>query len=202
MYTQGQQQLQSATWLQSFSADRPSFQAMVRRTFSNRPYQVFVMPQGLLFLELRGKLGSGGNNNSNAIVVGAVLGGAIGACIGAAIASNSAGDSGRIENFERCTEEELFELAAARKRSFTSRLDEILSVTIDAPGSWSRLFADSTLAGWITLRDRKLGKVTMDIHDQSAFSVAVDVLPRRLRERAFVNVELDRQTAKFMPRGR
>ena len=42
----------------------------------------------------------------------------------------------------------------------------------------------------------------MDIHDQAAFSVAVDALPRRLRERAFVNVELDRQTAKFMPRGR
>jgi hypothetical protein len=202
MYTPGQQQLQSATWLQNYSGDRPSFQANVRRTLSSRPYQVFVMPQGLLFLELRHKLGCGGNNNNNAVVIGAVMGGMIGACIGAAIAGADAGAGGRIENFESCTEQELFELAAKRRRSFTSRIDEILSVRVDAPGCLSRLLADSTLAGWVTLRDRKLGKVSMHVYDQGALSVAVDALPRRLRERAFINVELDRHTAKFRPRGR
>jgi len=202
MYSPGQQQLQSATWLQNYSGDRPSFQAIVRRTLSTRPYQVFVMPQGLLFLELRHKLGCGGNNNQNAIVVGAMLGGAIGACIGAAVAGSDVGAPSRIENFESCTEEELFALAAKRRRSFTSRIDEILSVRVDSPGAWSRLFADSTLAGWVTLRDRKLGKVSMNVYDQGALSVAVDALPRRLRERAFINVELDRHTAKFKPRGR
>jgi len=107
-----------------------------------------------------------------------------------------------MESFDLCSEEELFQLAKERRRSFVSKTDEILSVSIDAPGSFGRLFANSSLAGWITLRDRKLGKVAMDIHDQAAMSVAVDVLPRRLGERAFVNIELDRQTMKFRPKGR
>jgi hypothetical protein len=201
MFSPGQQQLQSANWLQNYSGDRPSFQAKVRRALSTRPYQVFVMPQGLLFLELRHKLGCGGNNNQNIVALGSFMGGMIGACIGAAIAGADVGAGGRIENFESCTEEELFELAAKRRRSFTSRIDEILSVRVDAPGSWSRQFADSTLAGWVTLRDRKLGRVSMYVYDQGALSVAVDALPRRLRDRAFINVELDRHTAKFRPRG-
>ena len=100
MYAPGQQQLQSASWLQNYSEDRPSFQANVRRTLSSGTYQVFVMPQGLLFLELRHKLGCGGNNNNNAVVIGAVMGGMIGACVGAAIAGGDVGAGGRIENFE------------------------------------------------------------------------------------------------------
>ena len=46
------------------SSDRPSFQATVCRTFSTRHYQVFAMPQGLLFLELRTKPGAPGNPNT------------------------------------------------------------------------------------------------------------------------------------------
>jgi hypothetical protein len=203
MYASGQQQLQSASWLNQYSNDRPSFHAVVCRTWSpNRPFQVFVMSQGLLFVESRNKIGNVGGGNSNAIVVGAVLGGAIGACIGAAIAANSRGDGGQHENLDTCSEEQLFQLAATRRRSFAAKNDEILSVTIDAPGSWSRLMAPSTLAGWVTVRDRKLGKVTMEVHDQAALSVAVDSLARRYAERAFINVELDRNTARFNPLGR
>ena len=202
MYAAGQQQLQSATWLNQYASDRPSFHAIVCRTWSpNRPYQVFVMPQGLLFIESRNKIGNVGGN-SNAVVVGAVLGGAIGACIGAAIAANSGGNSGQVENLDTCSEEQLFQLAATRRRSFASKIDEILSITIDAPGSWNRLIAPSTLAGSITVRDRTLGKVAMEVHDQAALSVAVDCIARRFKERAFINCELDRNTARFLPRGR
>src|SRR4029079_14838680 len=78
MYSSGQQQMKSAAWLQSHGGDRPSFQATVSRTFSNRQYQVFAMSQGLLFLELRSKGGSPGNPNTAAVVMGGVMGGAIG----------------------------------------------------------------------------------------------------------------------------
>ena len=200
MYSPGQQQMQSANWLHGHAADRPSFQATVCRTFSTRPYQVFLMPQGMLFLALKNKPGSAKDNNG-AVVAGAVMGGLIGACIAQAMTSGPS-DSGRSENFELCSEEELLQIAKERRRSFVSKNDEILSVSIDAPAGLSRMFADSSLAGWITLRDRKLGKVAMEIHDQAAMSVAVDALPRRLRERVFVNVELDRQTTKFRPKGR
>src|SRR5688572_13448972 len=106
MYAPGQQQLQSATWLQQYAADRPSFHAQVCRTLlPNRAYQVFVMPQGLLFVESRHKPGLVENRN-NAIVMGAVLGGMIGAGIAAAIADNAA--PGQIENLDTLREDELF----------------------------------------------------------------------------------------------
>jgi hypothetical protein len=201
MYQAGQMQMQSAAWLQNHGGDRPSFQATVSRTFSTRQYQVFAMQQGLLFLELRTKGGSPGKSNNEAVVIGAVMGGMIGACIAGALTSQ-AGDAGKLESFDLCSEEELFALAKQRRKSFVSKNDEAISVSIDAPGSFGRLFASSSLAGWITLRDRKLGKISMEIHDQASMSVAVDSLPRRFKERCFVNVELDRQTAKFKPKGR
>jgi hypothetical protein len=202
MYTPGQMQMQSAALLQGYAGDRPAFEAIVCRTFSAKPFQVFALPQGLLFLELRNKPGSGGGgNNNNAIVIGAVLGGMIGAGIAAALADANAAPADT-ENFDMCSEDELFALAQKRRRSFVSKADEIMSVTIDAPRGLSRLFANSSLAGYITIRDRKLGKVSMEIHDQAAMSVAVDALPRRFGERVFVNVEFDRHSTKFVPRGR
>jgi hypothetical protein len=125
----------------------------------------------------------------------------MGACIGAAIAGSMSGAENN-ENLDLCSEEELFEMAKKRKRSFVAKNDDILSVSIDAPRGWSRMFADSSLAGWILIRDRRLGKLTLEVHDQAALSVAVDALPRRFSDRAFVNVELDRHTAKFVPLSR
>jgi hypothetical protein len=203
MYASGQQQLQSATWLQQFSSDRPSFHALVCHTLlPNRPYLVFVMPQGLLFIETKYRPGMPGNRNNNAIVMGAVLGGAIGACIGAAIANANSYSESQAENLDMYSEEQLYELAAQRKRSFVARMDEIQSVSIDVPGTWGRLFANSSLAGWITLRDRKLGKIAMENHDQADLSVAVDALPRRFGDRVFVNCALDRNSARFIQRTR
>ena len=62
------------------------------------------------------------------------------------------------------------------------------------------MFADSTLAGWIALRDRTLGKITLEIHEQPALAVAVETLPRRLGERVHLNVEFDQQAMRFVPR--
>ncbi|HMC11308.1 MAG TPA: hypothetical protein VKH44_08455, partial [Pirellulaceae bacterium] len=101
-----------------------------------------------------------------------------------------------------CSEDELYQLASQRRKSFVAKNDEILSVTIDAPGTFTRMFGCSKLAGYITLRDHKLGKVKMEIYDQAAMSVAVDSLPRRLKERAFVNVEFDLGSTTFRPKGR
>jgi hypothetical protein len=157
------------------------------------------MPQGLLFLQRRDKT-TPGKDNTNAMVVGAVLGGMMGACIAAALTDNSTAQSET--GLENLREEDLFELARTRKSSFVSKLDEIKSVSIDAPGSFGRLFAASTLAGTITLRDRKLGKVTMEVHDQAALAVAVDTLPRRLGDRVRVNVVFDRDRTMFVPCGR
>ena len=200
MYTSGQMALQSMTWLQNNTSDRPSFRALIRRAFSRTHYQVFALPRGLLFLERRSITESSAGGGSGAVVAGAVLGGAVGAIIGAAIASSAATSSEREENLDMCSEETLIELARARKKSFVAKLDEIISISIDAPGSFGRMFADSTLAGWITLRDKCLGKVTLEIHEQPAMAVAVETLPRRLGERAHINVEFDQQAMRFVPR--
>jgi hypothetical protein len=203
MYNAGQLQLQSANWLNSHTGDRPSFHATVSRTFSSRTYHVFAMTQGLLFLRSKrtGKGSASDEEQQRAMMMGYFFGGVIGAAIGQAIA-NSGSPADDHENFELCSEDELFELAKKRKTSFVAKNDEITSVSIDAPRGFSRLFVDSTLAGYIIIRDRRLGRLTLEVHDQAALSVAVDALPRRFGDRCFVNVELDRNTAKFVPLGR
>ena len=198
MYNSGEMQLSSMSWLNNNANDRPSFQAIIPGTFSTRKYQVFSMPQGLLFLERRDKPGAGGEPNNGAVVMGAVLGGMVGACIAHAITSNSAPAEAET-GLECLREEDLFELARTRKKSFVCKNEEIQSISIDAPGSWARMFNDSSLAGWVTVRDRALGKVKMEIRDQAAMSVAVDCLPRRFPNRVFVNVAFDRGRTLFVP---
>jgi hypothetical protein len=134
------------------------------------------------------------------MMMGMFFGGILGAAVAQAVVNNV--PSQPQENFDLCSEEELFALAKQRKRSFVSKNDDILSVSNDAPRGIGRMFADSTLAGTIVVRDRRLGKLTLEVHDQAALSVAVDALPRRFGDRCFVNVELDRNTAKFVSLGR
>ena len=200
MYTPGQMQLQSMGLLQGHTSDRPSFEATVCRMFSTRPYQVFAMPPGLLFLEMRNQARGPARENSSALVMGAVLGGAIGACLASALVSNPTMEAE--SGLDMYGDEELFELARVRKRSFVSKYEDVRSVVITAPSGWDRLFASSTLAGYITLRDRAIGKVKMEIHDQAAMSVAIDALPRRLAERVWVNVEFDQRSTRFVPKRR
>jgi hypothetical protein len=202
MHKAAQCELQSSRWLAGNTADRPSFHAMIRRGLSGpRPFQVFALPTGMLFLELKQKPGTGGNGPNGAVVVGAVLGGAIGACIGAAVAGSTSSGTPELEGgFDMCGEDQLIELARKRKRSFVAKYDEICSVSIDAPGALGRLFAARSLVGWITMHDSTLGKVPMEIRDPLAMAVAVEALPRRLGERVQINVELDPHTTRFVPK--
>jgi hypothetical protein len=199
MYTSGQSTLQSAQWLNGHTADRPAFQAIVSRRFKGpRPFQVFVMPRGMLFLELRNVAGQPSDGAKKAAMACTVMGGAIGGLVGGLIMANSRTPDQNDPRYDLLDEDELFELAGSRKRSFVAKNDDIRSVSIDAPSGWDRVFGDRNLAGWITLRESSLGQVKIEIRDQSALSVAVDALPRRLADRVHINVELDVHTTRFV----
>jgi len=196
-FTAGHYALQSATILAEHTGDRPSFQADVSRgLFNSGHFQVFAMPQGLLFLEMRlrdyGNLGSGQSYGTG--------------LAGASAAWNDGQRYGFAPpdkwetGLDAKGEDELLELARERRKSFVSKLDEICAVSIDAPGFFARTLGDSSLEGTITLRDRTLGKVYAEIRDASAMSVAVDALPRRLGDRLQLNVQFDRNSRRFVPK--
>ena len=195
-FTAGYHEMASASILANHTGDRPSFQADVTRgLFNSGHFLIFAMPQGLLFLEMRlrdnGNLGGGSYGTGLA---------------GAAAAWNDGERYGFAppdkweSGLDALAEDQLLDLARQRKKSFVSKIDEITSVTIDAPGFLSRTFGDNSLQGTITLRDSKLGKVLIDLRDPAAMSVAVEALPRRLGQRAIVNAVFDRQAMRFVPR--
>lgn len=193
-------ELQSARWMQGNTSDRPSFNVLISRGWGERRFQVFAMTKGLLCLD-KGPAKSGGMGDdagNRAVMAGAMLGGAVGAVIGAAIASNMSGPAEREERYDTCSEDELLDLAAARKKSFCAFYDKITSVSLDAPSFWGRNFGDGRTVGWITLRESTLGKVTMEVRDASEMSVAIDSLPRRLGSRVQVNLQLDPRTRTFV----
>jgi hypothetical protein len=196
-FTSGHYDLQSTSILAQHTGDRPSFQADVSRgLFNSGHFQVFAMPQGLLFLEMR--LRDYGNMGPDAPCGGGLAGAAAAWQEGEryGFAPPDKWETG----LDAKGEDELLELARERGKSFVSKLDEIRSVSIDAPGFFGMMFGDSTLQGTITLRDRKLGKVLIDIRDASAMSVAVDALPRRLGDRVTLNAQFDQKSRRFVPR--
>ncbi len=196
-FTAGQHELTSASILANHSGDRPSFQADVTRgLFNSGHFQIFAMPQGLLFLEMR--LRDYGNLGPQAPWGGGLAGAAAAWREGEryGFAPPDKWETGH----DAKTEDELLDLARQRSKSFVSKIDEICSVSIDAPGFLSRTLGDSSLQGTITLRDSKLGKVLIDIKDAAAMSVAVDALPRRLGPRASVNVQFDQKSMRFVGR--
>lgn len=200
MHQAGQVELRTSGILQQYAADRPAFEAFIRY----KRFQVFAMQRGLLFLELKDLPGEANTEGVNkAAMLGGMAGGAIGALVVFAVArsvASSQTSAGQQEvGFDLRSDEELFEIARVRKRSFVAKDEEIKSLSIDAPGAWGRFFS-GTKAGWITLRDSCLGKVSMEIRDQAAMSVAVDYLPRRFGDRLQVNVELNPQLRRFVPK--
>jgi hypothetical protein len=204
----GQQQLRSTSMWSQHSDDRPAFQADVQRgLFRSGHFQIFAMPQGLLFLEMRlkdyGALGGGASGG------GMVLAMQFGALGGLAAGMAAARDAERYGSrpadrweagFELKSDDELFELARQRRKSFVAKHDEIRSVVINPPGLSDRIFGDGSLAGSITLRARGLGKIFIDFRDQTDLAVAVDALPRHLGDRVQVNVAFDESTRRFVRR--
>jgi len=195
-FTAGHYELATTSILANHTGDRPSFQGDVSRgLFKSGHFQIFAMPQGLLFLEMR--LRDYGNLGPQAPMGGGVMGAAAAWQEGEryGFAPPDKWETG----LDAMSEGELLDLARHRRKSFVSKMDEITSVTIDSPGILSRAFGDSTLQGTITLRDAKLGKVLIDIKDAAAMTVAVEALPRRLSHRCLVRVQFDRKTMRFMP---
>jgi len=205
-FQSGAQELQSNRWMSQHTGDRPSFQADIQRgMFGSGHFQVFAMPQGLLCLEMRhkdyGNLGQNGPNYGAWMMFGALGGLAAGLAAARDAQRYGSAPAQRWEAaFDTMQEDELLDLARQRRKSFVCKLDEIKSVKIDAPGLLRRTLGDGTLAGIITLRDRALGKVVMQVRDQTHFAVAVDALPRRLGERAQVNVVFDQANRRFVRR--
>ena len=197
-------ELQSDRWMKGNTSDRPSFNVLLSRGFGDRRFQVFAMTKGLLCLDKGpAKSGGGGDDAANrAVMAVALLGGAMGAVIGAAIASNmTAGGGVAEERYDLCSEDELLDLAASRKKSFVAFYDQIRSVSLDVPGFWGKAFGDGRTVGWITLRENTLGKVAMEVREASEMSVAIDSLPRRLGSRVQVNLQLDPRTHTFVRKG-
>jgi hypothetical protein len=200
MQSGGHVELQSDRWLKGHTSDRPSFNVLIAQGFGNRRFQVFAMTKGLLFLD-KGPVkggGAGDDAGNRAVMVGAVMGGALGAVIGAAVASNMSGPAGPEERYDLCSEDELLDLAKERKQSFVAFYDQISSISLDPPSLWGKAFGDGRTIGWITLREKTLGKVAMEVRDASEMSVAIDSLPRRLGPRVHVNLQFDPSTRTFV----
>jgi hypothetical protein len=206
-FQSGAQELSSNRWMSQHQGDRPSFQADISRgLFSSGHFQVFSMPQGLLCLEMRhkdyGNLGQHGHNVGAAWFMFGAIGG-IAAGLAAARDNQRYGGAPaqRWEaSFDTMQEDELLELARERKKSFVCKLDEITSARIDAPSGLSNLIGDGSLAGIIRLRDRAIGKIVMQVRDQTHLAVAVDALARRLGDRAQIHVAFDDRLRRFVRR--
>lgn len=201
MYQSGQTALQSMGWLQAHQSDRPTFQAKVSRGFSGRVYSIFAMQHGLLFLEQVDTPEHQLETARRGAAAGALVGGVMGAIVGEMLASSVSGPIRKESGLETLSDEELFALARNRKRSFVAERDDIESVSIDAPKGLSSLFK-SRLLGLVTIRDRRLGKVTLELSDRTAMTVAIDAFPRHYGNRALVNVRWDQRKNCYVSDGR
>lgn len=201
MYQSGQMQLESNGWMQSRIGDRPTFEAVVSRGFSSRSYHVFLVPQGILFLS-KIKPGQGNSQAAyDAIATGAKVGGLMGAALGAAMATTlSKPVEEEEENFAICQTEQLFMLAKKRRHSFISLLEDARTICVDAPGALGRMFGGT--AGWITVRDSRLGKIVIDVKEQASLSDVTKTIPARYGDRASINVQWDDARQRFVPKGR
>jgi hypothetical protein len=201
MYHSGQMQLETNGWMQSRIGERPAFEAAVSRGFSSQSYHVFLMPQGILFLDKARPKQENGDMTRNAALAGAMVGGLVGAAMGVAMASAMKGPAVvEEEDFNLCENEHLLMLARGRKKSFISLLDDARMVAVDAPGALGRVFG--SVAGWITVRDSRLGKIVIDVKEQTSLSAAAKTIPGRYGDRASVNVRWDDNKQRFVPKGR
>lgn len=198
MYRSGQMDLESSGWLQARVGERPTFQAAVSRGFSNRVFHVFLMPQGFLFLQKAKTRQNDGDTMRSAVAAGAAVGGLMGAMMGAALASAANRPVEEDENFEMSSNDHILSLARTRKGSFICLSDDIRSVTITAPGIIGRMLG--SVAGWITIRDKRVGKVTVEVKDHNSLSSIVEALPKRFGDRANVYVRWDDGKMRYVPR--
>jgi hypothetical protein len=199
MYRAGQIELQSSGWMQSRIGDRPGFEATVSRGFSSQSLNVFFMPQGILFLDKARQAGADRDAARNAMVAGAAMGGLVGALVGSAIGSALSRPVEERENFDMVTNEQLLIYARSRKKSFLSVLEDVRSIAVDAPGTLGRIFGGG-VAGWITVRDKRLGKISIEVKQSTSLQAAADAIGRRYGELAKINIRWDDAKSRYVPK--
>ncbi|HUE72684.1 MAG TPA: hypothetical protein VMP01_17495 [Pirellulaceae bacterium] len=197
MYRSGQMELESNGWMQSRIGERPTFQASVSRGFSSQTLHVFLLPQGFLFLQKAKAAQNDDDTMRRAVVAGAAVGGLVGAMMGAALAGAANRPVEEEENFETSANDHLMSLARQRKGSFISLNDDIRSISIKAPGAFGRMFGSA--AGSITIRDNRLGKITIEVKDPSSLASIVEAAPKRFGDRANVLVRWDDTKMRYVP---
>jgi hypothetical protein len=197
-----QLELQSSKWLAGHTSDRPVIDAIIARGLFGSPrcFQVFVMQKGMLFLDLGPERKGRSNMPAGAMVAAGVLGGAVGGLVAGMVAESMSGPEQRGPRYDMHDDDTLLEMARGSRYSFVSLYGDVKYVSIDAPGFWAGLFGSGKTAAWITLRDRAIGKVQMEIRDVAAVMAAIEGLPRRLGDRLHNNVELDRRTLRYRSR--
>jgi hypothetical protein len=202
MYQSGQLELRTSALLSQHTSDRPSFTVTIRRGWGGpRQFQVFLMQDGLLFLDRRDeKEQREFTGRQRAVFAGAILGGAIGGLIAAMLVKPKTIPAKRETGLDLLTDVELLELATARPKSFVIKHEEILSIAADPVGAWDQMVGHRTLSGRAHLDTLSHGKLTLEFRDPAALSTAIEALPRRYAERVTVNVEFDTRRKRFVPR--
>jgi hypothetical protein len=183
-------QLQTTALFEQSNTDRPSFQARLARGFSGmRDFHLFGFPDSMLFLEGLPPPKQNRNGSTQAAVIGGVLGGAVGGLIGGLIAQSMSEDAPHqpAEMLNLRSDAELIYLAKKRKRSFVSEYKDVKWARIEAPSSFSKLFSTKELAGTITVRDRTIGTLVLELPKPNDMMVAISLLQRRLGDRVKVN---------------
>ena len=133
-------------------------------------------------------------------MAGAVLCGMMGALLGGMIADNlkSTSVGPLAENFNLCTDDEIIALARQRKGSMLSEYADITSVNIDGPSFSVRMFSSSKLIGNVTIRDRTVGKLVLEITSVHAMLTAMQALKAKLGDRVKTRLEWCEETRAFV----
>lgn len=200
MYQAGQVELRCTSILNAYTGDRATFEATIRRGLGGpRQYQIFAMQSGLLFLDRRDQKETAEYDSKQRTALAlAMFGGAIGGAIGGMLVKPKVNPAKRESGLELKADEELLELARSRKKSFVVQHEEVLSISIDPPSGWDKLFGHRTLAGWITIDTMSQGKLVLEFREAAIMAVAAESLPRRYGTKVAVNAELDERRKQFV----
>jgi hypothetical protein len=189
--------LQTSSYFDGKS-DRPEFEVSMRRPFAGyRRYKVIGFETGFLLLDLgRFKAGPGGGNGA---LIGGILGGAVGAALGNVIENAMECEGTTVDSdYSRYSDDQLLQMARERKHSMVAPYDDIVSASITLPSVMDKISQGGSLVGWITLREKTLGKLKMEIRDLVSMVAAIEAFPSRVGDRVKVNVEFDRDNCEFV----
>lgn len=179
-------------------SDRPEFEVRIKRPpVACRRYQVIAFTPGILLLDLGPPKAQAGDGNT-AMICG-ILGGLVGAYLGAALEGAMESQSANLDSsYARYSDDQLIQIARGRKHSMVALYDDIESASIDAPSTMDKIYRGRGLVGWISLHEKTLGKLKMEVRDLSSMAMAMKILPSRLGDRAKVNVEFDDEHCVFV----